>query len=379
MKQTAGKTAKLLFISTMALIVSGCALAPGMNAGFSGGISNVKLPVTQGETRIPENVSIRPITAELVMEQQRDFYPQKGGVDPEIEQYLYRLGPGDILSIVVWDHPELTIPAGAERDAVQSGTVINENGTLYFPYAGIVPVAGKNVREVRSILTKKLSRVIENVQLEVRMAAFRSKRVYVVGEVKSPGIQQVTDIAPTILEMVNQAGGFTTEADRRNITLTRNDRSYRVDLLALYENGNVEQNILLKAGDVINVPDRQNNKVFMLGEFNNPGSLLMVKSRKTLAEAISDSGDINNNTADPSQIFVMRGSGDKPEIFHLNASTPDAMLLADRFPLKPRDVVYVDVSELVRWNRVITNVLPTLTSLSTASGTSFPLFKGGGN
>ena len=352
-------------------------MAPGMNANFPDNRSNIRLPVKDGEGGQPENVSIRPITAELIMEQERDFYPQKGVPDPQSENYNYTLGPGDILSIIVWDHPELTIPAGAERSAEQSGTVVNENGTIYYPYAGIVRVAGLNVREVRDLLTKALSRVIENVQLEVRMAEFRSKRIYVVGEVRNPGIKRVTDIAPTVLEMVNQADGFTDEADYRNITLTRKEKTYRIDLLALYENGNVEQNVLLEPGDVINVPDRQLNKIFVLGEVNNPGSLLMNKSRKTLAEAISDAGDVNNNTADPSQIFIMRGNNGTPEVYHLDARTPDAMLLADRFPLQPRDVIYVDVAEIVRWNRVISNVLPTLNSLSTASGTSFPLFKGG--
>lgn len=368
---------KLLAAIAALSILSGCAMAPGMNASFPDNRSNIRLPVKDGEGGQPENVSIRPITAELIMEQERDFYPQKGVPDPQTENYKYTLGPGDILSIIVWDHPELTIPAGAERSAEQSGTVVNENGTIYYPYAGIVRVAGLNVREVRDLLTKALSRVIENVQLEVRMAEFRSKRIYVVGEVRNPGIKRVTDIAPTVLEMVNQAGGFTDEADYRNITLTRKEKTYRIDLLALYENGNVEQNVLLESGDVINVPDRQLNKIFVLGEVNNPGSLLMNKSRKTLAEAISDAGDVNNDRADPSQIFIMRGNNGTPEVYHLDARTPDAMLLADRFPLQPRDVIYVDVAEIVRWNRVISNVLPTLNSLSTASGTSFPLFKGG--
>ena len=368
---------KLLAAIAALSILSGCAMAPGMNASFPDNRSNIRLPVKDGEGGQPENVSIRPITAELIMEQERDFYPQKGVPDPQTENYKYTLGPGDILSIIVWDHPELTIPAGAERSAEQSGTVVNENGTIYYPYAGIVRVAGLNVREVRDLLTKALSRVIENVQLEVRMAEFRSKRIYVVGEVRNPGIKRVTDIAPTVLEMVNQADGFTDEADYRNITLTRKEKTYRIDLLALYENGNVEQNVLLESGDVINVPDRQLNKIFVLGEVNNPGSLLMNKSRKTLAEAISDAGDVNNDRADPSQIFIMRGNNGTPEVYHLDARTPDAMLLADRFPLQPRDVIYVDVAEIVRWNRVISNVLPTLNSLSTASGTSFPLFKGG--
>ena len=368
---------KLLAAIAALSILSGCAMAPGMNASFPDNRSNIRLPVKDSDTGQPENVSIRPITAELIMQQERDFYPQKGVPDPQSENYNYTLGPGDILSIIVWDHPELTIPAGAERSAEQSGTVVNENGTIYYPYAGIVRVAGLNVREVRDLLTKALSRVIENVQLEVRMAEFRSKRIYVVGEVRNPGIKRVTDIAPTVLEMVNQADGFTDEADYRNITLTRKEKTYRIDLLALYENGNVEQNVLLEPGDVINVPDRQLNKIFVLGEVNNPGSLLMNKSRKTLAEAISDAGDVNNDRADPSQIFIMRGNNGTPEVYHLDARTPDAMLLADRFPLQPRDVIYVDVAEIVRWNRVISNVLPTLNSLSTASGTSFPLFKGG--
>jgi polysaccharide export outer membrane protein len=72
----------------------------------------------------------------------------------------------------------------------------------------------------------------------------------------------------------------------------------------------------------------------------------------------------------------MRGGADSPELFHLNASSPDALLLADRFPLRPRDIVYVDVADVARWNRVVTNILPTATMLNTISTTQYPLFGG---
>lgn len=67
------------------------------------------------------------------------------------------------------------------------------------------------VSELRDILAQRLSRVIERVQLDVRVVAFRSKRIYVVGEVKSPGLQTIDDIRMTILEAINRAG-----ASRRN-------------------------------------------------------------------------------------------------------------------------------------------------------------------
>ena len=199
------------------------------------------------------------------------------------------------------------------------------------------------------------------------------------GEVKEPGIKHINDLPPTMLEMINRSGGFAPEADRRNITLTRNGQTYRVDLLALYENGDSSQNVLLEPGDVVNVWDRQLNKVFVLGEVNTPGSYLMNKHRKSLAEALSDAGGVDELTSNPGQIFVVRGGIESAEIYHLDARSPDALLLADRFALLPRDVIYVDAADIVRWNRVITNVSQTVTTLQNASRTNFPLFNGGGN
>jgi polysaccharide export outer membrane protein len=371
------------------LALSSCAMVPGTSATAMREQSSVQLPVRQNDEVVPANVAVKPITAELIIEQQKARQLQlpaaakpapgklvAAPIDPNIQYLDYKLGPGDVINVTVWDHPELTIPAGSYRSAEASGTLVAENGTIFYPYAGIIQVNGLTVREVRDILIKKLATYIEKVQLDVRVVSFRSKRIYVVGEVANAGLLEINDIPMTMLEAVNRVGGFTTEADHANVLLTRGGQTYRVDLQALYEDGATGQNVRLEPGDIVNVPDRQQNKIFVLGEVTKPGSYVMNKRRSTLAEVLGDAGFVNQLTSNPGWIYVMRGSTDAPELFHLNASSPDALLLADRFPLQPRDIVYVDVADVARWNRVVTNILPTATMLNTISTTQYPLFGG---
>ncbi|MCP5197103.1 MAG: polysaccharide biosynthesis/export family protein [Gammaproteobacteria bacterium] len=363
-----------LMLCLLSAVLASACIAPGMNTYSLRTESSVALPVKQGDETAPAHVDIQEITADLIIAQERANISRPRPEPSNPTPYEYKIGPGDILSIIVWGHPELTIPAGEFRNAEQAGTVVAEDGTIYYPFVGILHVAGKTTREVRDMLSKPLGKVIEWVQLDVRVAAYRSKRVYVVGEVAKPGLRQITDIPMTIVEAINQSDGFTQQADSANITLTRQGETFRVDLQALYEDGAIDQNIPLEPGDIVNVPDRQLNKVFVLGEVKDPGSFVMNKRRKTLAEAISDAGDVLQSTANPQQILVMRGQIDRPEIYHLDSRSPDALLLADRFPLQPRDIIYVDTANVVRWNRIISNILPTATLLNT-TGTSFPLFR----
>ncbi|MEF8698564.1 MAG: polysaccharide biosynthesis/export family protein [Candidatus Accumulibacter sp. UW26] len=373
-----------------ASLLAGCTIIPGNQSYSNREESDVRLPVQQGDQLVPANVKIKSITAELIIDMFKSARPPTGdgtssarAAGKDSPRYSgdnprtvpeYRLGPGDIISIIVWDHPELTIPAGSFRTAEQAGTVVTEDGTIFFPYVGVIKVQGKTTSEVREILAAKLAKYIERVQLDVRMVSFRSQQVYVVGEVTRPGIQQVTDVPMTVLDAVNRAGGFTAEADFSRVLLTRRGTTYLVDIQAMYDYGATDQNVLLEQGDIVNVADRSYNKVFVLGEITKPGSLVMNRKRSTLAEALSDAGYIYQNTADPRWIYVMRGNTDTPELFHLDSRLPDAMLLADRFPLRPRDIIYVDAAPIVRWQRVIANILPTATMLDLTSRTQYPLF-----
>jgi polysaccharide export outer membrane protein len=386
---------KTLLTLVILACLTGCSVIPGMHMSPFSNTSSVEMPITENNKTILKELNIQLITAQLIINLEKDFKRRSLAPDnvsnhyfdyrigsktikgtPAKESYnQYLVGPRDVLNITVWEHPELTIPAGEFRSAETAGSIVGENGTFFYPYAGIVMAAGKTVEEIREELTLKLSKYIEFVQLDVRVASYRSQRVYVVGEVNQPGIQLVKDIPLTVLEAINNAGGVTAESDRRNITLTREGKTYSINLLALYEGGDITQNVMLKHGDVLNVPDRDFNKIFVLGETGSSGtgsarsrSIFMNKGRMTLTEAISDAGGPSQTTSDPARIFVFRGGTGKPEIFHLDAKSPDALLLADRFPLQPRDVIYIDRAEGIRWNQIIAQIQPTVSLLNAFDG-----------
>jgi polysaccharide export outer membrane protein len=377
------------------LSLSACSyVAPGMYMGTPGEESNVEVPVLDSGEPVTAKATITPITADLIINQAAAARHQAEAVKahfpiPPQPYSAYRIGPSDILSIIVWEHPELTIPAGEFRTAEATGNLVAEDGTVFYPYAGVVKVAGLTVGQVRDILTKRLAPYIEKPQLDVRVIAYRSKKVYVVGQVKTPGIQPIDDVPMTVTQAINRAGGVITSgfatgtvvdesADMAHVTLARNNQVFPINLLALYEQGDLSQNVLLQDGDVLNVPDNHQNRVFVIGEVITPSSRFIDKGRLTLAQALGDVGGVDPVTANAGHIYVIRGGGQgKPEIFHLDAQSPDALLLADRFNLAAQDVVYVDPAHVTRWNRVISQILPTTQTLNTWSNTSTPTYPHG--
>jgi polysaccharide biosynthesis/export protein len=279
------------------------------------------------------------------------------GFRPISEPWVYLVGPQDELRVTVFEHPELTNPSGTANELV--GRVVNSDGKFFFPYVGSVQAAGRSVQEIQQTIAQGLTRVLKTPQVDVAVFKFRSQRVVVSGEVRTPSTVPVTDVAPTLAEVISQAGGLTAEADLSNITVTRAGASTRVDLYSYYYQGDLDQNFLLQHGDVINIPERRYNKVFVLGEVGRPNSLVMPRGRFSLAEALADSGGVNPFSANAGQIYVIRDGGAKPQIFHLDAANPSALLLADQFDLRSRDVVYVDAVAVARWARVVNNILPT--------------------
>nr|WP_235185294.1 polysaccharide biosynthesis/export family protein [Cupriavidus sp. SK-3] len=313
-------------------------------------------------------VDVTPITLDLVRELKGKSRPTNQSVE---ELYAtpqpYRIGPGDIISVVVWDHPELVFPTqtysiGAAFEIPTSsggsnvpGYVVSAQGDIQFPYAGVLKVAGKTANDVRDQMARILSRVVKDPQMTVRVLGFRSQRIYVDGEVKTPGMQAIDDAPMTLVEALNRAGGvLNLTGDNSRVRVTRGEQSWYVNIPALLAKGVDPARIMLRSGDIVRVEQREDSKVFVTGEVVRPVSLLMRNGRMSLNEALGDAGGVNPGSANAEQIFVIRKTAtDEPKVFHLDGTSPVALAIAEGFELEPKDVVYVDAKAVVRWSRVM--------------------------
>lgn len=282
---------------------------------------------------------------------------------PQVGDWDYRIGVGDVLSIIVFDHPELTLPAGPQRTAAESGFRVQADGTFNYPFVGDVSARGLAPEAVREELRSRLSAFIPEPQIDVRIAAFNSQSVTVSGEVSTPDRLALTAVPLRLLDAIVAAGGLTDNADPSDISVIRKGVPYRVDLRGFLVAGLSGNNPILRDGDVVTVPRRLASEAFLLGQVGRPATIDLSQEPVTLTQALARQGGLLERRADARGVFVFRGASAATgmTVFQLDASSPAALLLGTRFLLQPGDVVYVTRAPLSRWNDVISDLLPSIT------------------
>jgi len=304
-------------------------------------------------------------------------------VNQDLEKLLvpnpppYAIGNGDVLSIVVWDHPELAgnalntgsiTPDTSGANSAPPGFVVDHQGRIQFPLIGMVSVEGQTEEQARALLTTKLAKYLANPNVTLRVQSYRSKRVYIDGEVKSPGLQAINDIPMTLVEAINRSGGLLPSADQSRIVLERSQQRYRINLRDLVQKGINPGLVMLAPGDVVRVHSRDESKVFVSGEVLTPKALTMHDGRLTLNEALGESGGISPLSGDARQVYVVRKTADKTRVFQLDARVAGSLAMAESFELQPKDIVYVAATPLANWNRNLSLLIPgALTSAVSAT------------
>lgn len=356
----------LVALGATTLLLQACVLAPGMHMDTDRLVSQ-----DSAENSMVEMVQITPklIAQDLAVKSEAEVPPALLGYVPE----NYRIGPNDALFITVWDHPELTVPGGQQQTNEANARVVRDDGTLFYPFIGNVHVAGKTLEELREILATRLARYIEQPQVDVNVIGYNSQKIYFSGAFENAGILPVNAQRLTLLQAVGQAGIDTERADLSNLTITRDGQTYRLDYDRLTTSPSRIGEVYLKPGDKVHMGLNDSRKVLVMGEVPRPGALPYRTSRMTLSEVLGTVGGPSPLSASGKEVYVIRGveniETDTATIFQLNAKSPSAFLLANQFEMQPQDVVFVGAAGITRWNRVISQLLPTATILYTGART----------
>ena len=402
--------------AVLSIALSGCALAPGPALDASRMNDDFSRPTSTGV------YDVKLVTPELVYTLKQadaaDASARERAIRTELADAKtdYRVGFNDLLGINVWRHPELSFggaqqTAAGDTDASQftgligsvqvpasplatngsgnsdaSGQRVAADGTIFFPSLGRVHVGGMSTIDIAHMLGAKLKDQIKDPQIDVRVIQFRSQHVQVTGDVKNPGELPLTGVPTRVVDAIGRAGGANPDADLQRVLVSRGDQVTTIDVDRILNRGDMRQNVVLQAGDIVNVPDHTRSRVFVMGEIAKPQTLYMNRGTMSLADALTNAGSIDVNGANPRQIIVIRHpapepSGNaqhaledglskasydpaknKPEIFRLDMTQVDAIMLATEFDMKPLDVVYVGTSPSARFNRLLAQILPSAES-----------------
>lgn len=347
------------------LVLSGCVLAPGQELALGPWSSS-------GEPEADVDVVLRPVTAEVVATLMREQTDAR--LDPRLAALVdykpsgYLIGAGDILGITVWDHPELTAPVpGTQSNPEVNGRQVRADGTIFYPYIGPVPAAGKSVDELRQLITKRLATYVQAPQIDINILRFASQKVFLSGAFQRAQALPISAVPLSLADALGQAGIDLATADLSGLTVQRDGDTTPVDLDALARVGQSLGAIFLKAGDQIHLPYADRKKVYVMGEVLQQRAVPFRLSYISLADALQSAGGISQETSKASRVYVIRegsvsSAGRRQvDIFQVNANRVESLAYSQRFPLRSGDVVFVAAAEVTRWNRVIGQLLATST------------------
>jgi polysaccharide export outer membrane protein len=222
----------------------------------------------------------------------------------------YLIGPADLLEIRVFESENMT-----------SKVRVSSSGDITLPLLDNIYVEGFTVRDTEVKIENLLreGEYIDDPHVSVFVAEYKSKVVSVMGYVNQPGVYELLN-RRTLIDALASAQGLSDKAGTL-VYVTRNEadgskNSYLVELDELISSKNPENNIELKPGDLVFVPEAAN--VFVEGAVGKPGAYPINEGKTTLSEAITMAGGVSS-VADKGDIKLIRSlaSGGK-EVVALN-------------------------------------------------------------
>jgi len=274
----------------------------------------------------------------------------------------YVIGKNDVLYISINGKPEYTVGAtGAGNNKVQ-GSRVDGNGNINVPMVGAIHVADLTIGQAQKQIEEVARKYFTEPWVVIEIADYKSRPLYLLGQFKTPGTYYL-DRPQNLLQGISLGNGFDSSANLRGARLIRDKKIVPVDVYELLTKGDASQNVWLKPGDSIYVPDNLNRMVFIFGAVKKAGPLSIPVGGMNLAQAIA-SADLRDTGYDIRYVRIIRSlSATRGELLVVDF---EKMLRGEAlpFPLMDGDVVYVPKSAFGNWNDAVNEILPSLQLIS---------------
>lgn len=311
------------------------------------------------------------------------------------------IGSGDIIDISIIEAPPAVLftrsiggtidPQGSSvrPTTVSSGLELPQqqidlNGRVSVPFAGSIQAAGRTPQEVAREIERRLRGKAHDPQVVVRRVGNASATVAVLGDVRQSGRVPLTGKGERLLEILAISGGTTNPLAKSVVQVTRGSQSVTLPLSTVVDD--TRQNIILQPNDVVTVLF-QPYSFTALGAIGTSSEVPLEATAVSLSQALGRVGGLADNRANIKGVFVFRfeepaaldpqllvnakatPEGRIPVIYRINMSDPATLLVAQRFPIKNRDVLYVANAPLTDFAKFV-NIVASLTFTAVNLGNS---------
>jgi len=273
----------------------------------------------------------------------------------------YLLGPGDELSLSIWNRDDLSRPL----------ILVGPDGVISVPRLGFINVKGRTRNNVAEEISKRLSNFYENPEVTLSILEYRNNKAFVLGQVAKPGVVTFPGQG-TLLEALSLAGGLPVLKEQATLSkcaiIRGRDRIIWVDLKELLDNGNMALNARIRNNDVIYIPEVDDELVYVMGEVEVPGALRM-RGQLSYLDALMMVGGPTRD-ANMSKTFIVRSVAGEGTVKQIDLQEMIKLgRMQENYLLQAGDVIYVAGTGISKWNYALRNILPFLQVLDLSTST----------
>jgi len=369
------------------LMLTGCAMNRDMSSGTvkqipiqesnagSGNKTNSSIVFENGRWQTRSVVAESGINAHSPIVEQEIVTVMPLAEPPPPPDYI--VGPYDVLSINV-SKPDFSIIGSTSGSSLPTslsaasnlgagtqptGYRVDGKGNIQLPFVGTIHVWGMTLQEIQTRLMEIYPKYFKDPWVTIDVKEYRSQPLYILGQFKNTGVFYMDRPFNVLQGLAIGQGYDVSSANPRAARIIRNKKVLPVDIYELLMNADQTQNIWLKPGDTIFMPDNRNRVVFVFGASKGGGPVSIPPAGLNLLQAIATAG-LQEIGYHARRVFLIRSFS--PTRGQLMVIDVDKIMQGDALPmaLTEGDIIYIPKSGMTTWNEALSEMLPTLQAFS---------------